>query len=357
MTRNAKTALAALALFAAMTAVLAFVPVGFVGRAPGRVADLLGTASGGSAIEVAGVSSYPAAGSLLLSTVAQTGADSPLTFAQALIYFFLPDHDVRLWSRVYESGATSAQTAAQDQAAMAASQQTAVVAALRAAGLPVSEFPRVVAVSSSAAAAGRLRPGDVVTSVNGVVVHSVAEAVAEVRRNAVGAVVPLIVQRPGVSWPIEEQVRLGSLASDPETAALGVTWEQSYSYGAEVAFRIDPGIGGGSAGLALGLAVYDLLTPGDLTGGRTVAAVGALSLIEPANYRIAEVGRTSAIREKLAAAEAQGAEIFLLPQDNCSDLPPSQSPNVRIIPVASFHAAVEILTDLQTKGDAARVPR
>ncbi|MDR0417087.1 MAG: PDZ domain-containing protein [Propionibacteriaceae bacterium] len=358
MTQNTKTALVALVIFVAMVSTLAVAPVGFVAWDPGQTVDLLAEGPDGPAVEVAGAPTYAAGGHLMLATVTQTAADTALRFPEAVFRHLLPDHDVRPWSRVYDPGATNALVVEQDRAAMATSQEAAAVAALRAAGLPVAEFARVTDVPATAPAAGRLRAGDVVLTVNGVSVATPAEAIAEVRRNAVGGLAQITLRRPGAQAVVQEDVRLGPLANEPEVPTLGVTWGQGYEHAADVAFRIDPAIGGNSAGLALGLAVYDRLTPGSLTGGDQVAAAGVLDLIEPADYRIAEVRRVQAIREKLAAARERGATVFLMPGGNCADLGPEAGPDgLRVIPVASFHAAVEILTDLAAKGDAARVPR
>jgi PDZ domain-containing protein len=357
MTENTRTALVALVIFVAMAATIVVAPVGFVAWAPGRTVDLLSTAEPEPIVDVTGTPTFPTTGTVLLTTVSQTSAEASLRFPQAVLNYLLPNHDVRPWSRVYEPGATATQVAEQEQAAMAASQHEAVVAALRVAGLPVKEFARITAVPSSAPAADHLRAGDIVVTVNNKPVTTVAQAVAEVRSNSVGAIVPVAVRRRGVEWLVEESVRLGSLANDPETATLGVTWQQGYEHAAHVAFHVPAEVGGNSAGLALGLAVYDLVTPGDLTGGQVIAATGSLQLIEPTTYRVAEVNRISAVREKVAAAERQGATILLLPQDNCADLKRIDSVGLRIIPVTSFHAAVEILTDLAERGDDARVPR
>ena len=60
------------------------------------------------------------------------------------------------------------------------------------------------------------------------------------------------------------------------------------------------------------LAIYDRLTPGDLTGGLRVAGTGTVS-------RDGRVGPIGGGAQKVAAAERAGAVYFLAPQENAAD--------------------------------------
>ncbi len=64
--------------------------------------------------------------------------------------------------------------------------------------------------------------------------------------------------------------------------------------------------GGPSAGLMMALAVYDRLTAGDGTGGLKVAGTGTMS-------PDGSVGAVGGVAEKVAAAAAAGADLFLVP--------------------------------------------
>lgn len=66
---------------------------------------------------------------------------------------------------------------------------------------------------------------------------------------------------------------------------------------------------GGSAGLALTLAGIDIRTPGDLTGGRTVAATGAIRL----DGNVLDIGDADV---KAEAALQAGVDIFFVPWFN-----------------------------------------
>jgi Lon-like protease len=100
--------------------------------------------------------------------------------------------------------------------------------------------------------------------------------------------------------------------------------------------RIDSGdIGGPSAGLLWALGVADLLTPEDLTAGRTLAGTGSID-IDGAVYPI------GGVREKILAAERAGAEVFLLPAENLAEAQVVGA-GLELVPVASFAEAVQYL--------------
>ena len=68
-------------------------------------------------------------------------------------------------------------------------------------------------------------------------------------------------------------------------------------------------IGGPSAGLMWALGLYDLLTTGDLTDGRTIAGTGQIALD-------GTVIPIAGIEGKLSVAADAGASVFLVPQGN-----------------------------------------
>ena len=83
-----------------------------------------------------------------------------------------------------------------------------------------------------------------------------------------------------------------------------------YDFPFQVSVDIADNIGGPSAGLMMSLAIYDTLTPGSLTGGADIAGTGTIT---PAG----KVGPIGGIQQKIAAARDAGAELFLVPADNC----------------------------------------
>lgn len=125
---------------------------------------------------------------------------------------------------------------------------------------------------------------------------------AEAKRNAVAAVGAL----------------LAEIALDPGTV------------------KVDSGdIGGPSAGLAFALALIDESTPGDLTGGATVAATGELrsdGLVRP-------VGGT---RLKTLAARRAGCALLIVPSANLDEAR-AVAGRMQLLPVDSLAEAVQKL--------------
>ena len=93
---------------------------------------------------------------------------------------------------------------------------------------------------------------------------------------------------------------------------------------------------GGSAGLVLALAYIDMLTVGDLTGHRLVAATGALG---PGG----SVGQVLGYDAKVTAATRAGASVFLMPKLDLNVARSFAPPNVRVVGVSSVDEAVQWL--------------
>lgn len=95
-------------------------------------------------------------------------------------------------------------------------------------------------------------------------------------------------------------------------------------------------VGGPSAGLMWALGLYDLLTPGDLTTGRTIAGTGSLD-------SNGDVGPIGGIGDKITAAERLGADVFLAPERNMDDIRRMDTGDLKVVPVGSFTDALEYL--------------
>ncbi|MBO0651616.1 MULTISPECIES: S16 family serine protease [Streptomyces] len=102
-------------------------------------------------------------------------------------------------------------------------------------------------------------------------------------------------------------------------------------------------VGGPSAGLLFTLGVIDKLDGdgrgGDLTGGRSIAGTGT---IEPDGT----VGPVGGVSLKTQAARRDGATVFLVPKEECSDARAELPAGLRLIPVADLKDAVSSLKAL-----------
>ena len=94
-------------------------------------------------------------------------------------------------------------------------------------------------------------------------------------------------------------------------------------------------LGGPSGGLAFALALLDVLTPGELTNGRRVAATGTIA-------PDGAVGPVSGIPQKTLAVRRAGVEVFLVPRADYDEVV-ALAGDMRVVPVDTFDDAVSAL--------------
>ncbi|MBL8778358.1 MAG: PDZ domain-containing protein [Acidimicrobiales bacterium] len=137
-----------------------------------------------------------------------------------------------------------------------------------------------------------------------------------------------------------EVVELGAQPDDPDRPLLGVnlgTRDQVLDLPFPVA--IDTGqVGGPSAGLAFTLAVLDVLTPGEITGGAQVAVTGTID----GNGNVGPIG---GIGQKAAAVREAGADVFLVPASE-ADQARARAGDVEVIGVETLDDALRALDAL-----------
>ncbi|MEU1285758.1 S16 family serine protease [Kitasatospora sp. NPDC005856] len=116
----------------------------------------------------------------------------------------------------------------------------------------------------------------------------------------------------------------------------------------QVKVKIDLGdVGGPSAGQMLALGIVDKLAGdgkgGDLTGGLTIAGTGTID-------EDGTVGPVGGVPLKTQAAARDGATVFLLPKDECTDAKVNTPPSLRLVPVGTLAESVSALQALRSGG-------
>ena len=342
------TAVLSSVAFLALALVLAVVPVPYIAWSPGGTVDLAGTnANGEPALQVEGLPTTPLNGEVRLTTVSQTRVDSHVGLFEALFSHAMPHRDVLPRKFIYPAGKSDAEVKAKDLQLMTSAQADAVVAALRAAGQPVSELPMVIGVSLSGPALNRLQPGDMITKVDGRAVQTVTDISTGIQAHRVGEPVVFTVERNGK----EEMVTVTSVAApnNPQQPYIGFRLGVGYRYSPTITYGIDPNIGGPSAGLMFALAIYDLIVQDDLLNGRKVAGTGGIS----PEGTVHPIG---GIQEKIRGAEKAGAQVFLVPEPNCNDLA-GLTTSMELVKADTLREAIGGLQKLQTSKDGTGVPR
>ncbi|MDX1510062.1 MAG: PDZ domain-containing protein [Nitriliruptorales bacterium] len=209
------------------------------------------------------------------------------------------------------------------------------IAALQALGRDIDAGQQVVEIVPGSPADGVLEVGDVLRAIDGQTVQSLADLRAELERREAGQQV--VVELDRGSERIDVTVTLELLAST-NLPGLGVRL-QTHVDEIPVDVRLADGlgsIGGPSAGLALALAIHDLLSPTDIVAGRRIAVTGSVDVD-------GLVGTIGGIRQKVIAAEDAGADLMIVPQGQ-ANLARATATTVTVIGVRTLEEALVALT-------------
>jgi PDZ domain-containing protein len=242
---------------------------------------------------------------------------------------------------------------------MDTSKLTAETVALRRLGQPVTIVTSgtvVRAMAKDSPAAKSLRLDDVIVAVDKEPVDHFDELRSLLQTGGPGATHSLTVERPaGSTTRIEVPITTIAAPDDPTRAVIGIQPEERI-----VDFRfpfqldIDSGaVGGPSAGLAFTLAVLDVLTPGELTGGHRIAVTGTMDFD-------GTVGPVGGGHQKAIAVRDAGYEAFLVPTDEYEVVQEAVGHDLKVIAVDTLQEALDALKslggDVASLGPAGRTP-
>jgi len=337
MSRRAATVLiAGLGVLACLVVVFA-VPVPYVALIPGPTYNTLGPLGGKAVVRISGHRTYPATGHLNMVTVSYIGgpgASPPFTIVAALQAWLSPHEAVVPQQELFPPGQTQRQVTKQDTEQMANSQQTAQAAALCQLGIAFTTSDAVTATIRGLPAAGRLRRGDVIKAVDGTPVTCRRTAASLIEARPAGSRIRLTISRNGKISNIS--LTTASYKGQP---VVGVHVAESFTFPFKVTINIG-NVGGPSAGLMFALAIIDKITPANLTGGRFIAGTGEIE----ADGAVDPIG---GIQQKMVAARAAGATVFLAPAGNCGDTSGAVPPGLRVVKVSSLSGAIAALKALK----------
>ncbi|QIK67390.1 PDZ domain-containing protein [Nocardioides sp. HDW12B] len=349
MTRHTLATLVAAGLVLVLGITVAAVSVPYVRESPGPTVDVLGTREGEPVVEVEGRRTFPTDGSLRLTTVLVTQPERAFNLLGALGGWFARDTAVLPYEAVYPDDTTAEDEQAESAAQMVNSQDTAVAAALAELGFDLPRFAEVSGITPDGPSDGELEPRDRIVSLEGDPVTDVRQVFRTVGRAEPGDTVTGEVRRGGRTRSFE--VTTVAAPDDPDRAMLGILVGTGYDFPFDVRIGISDSIGGPSAGLIFSLAVYDTLTKGSLTGGADVAGTGTIAAD-------GSVGPIGGIQQKISGAEATGAELFLVPPDNCGEALEADvdDSEIRLVRADTMSSAVKALETYRDDPDA-ELPR
>ncbi len=349
MTRHTLATLVAAGLVLALGITVAAVSVPYVRESPGPTVDVLGTREGEPVVKIEGRRTFATDGSLRLTTVLVTQPERAFNLLGALGGWFARDTAVLPYEAVYPDDATAEDEQAESAAQMVNSQDTAVAAALAELGVDLPTFAEVSGVTPDGPSDGELEARDRIISLDGEPVTDVRQVFRTVERAEPGDTVTGEVRRAGRTRSFA--VTTEAAADDPDRAMLGILVGTGYDFPFDVRIGISDSIGGPSAGLIFSLAVYDTLTKGSLTGGADVAGTGTIAVD-------GSVGPIGGIQQKISGAEATGAELFLVPPDNCGEALEADvdDSEIRLVRADTMSSAVQALETHRDDPDA-ELPR
>ena len=202
---------------------------------------------------------------------------------------------------------------------------------------------------SAPPSAAVLAVGDVVTELDGAAIHQASDLTAALAGKRAGDVVSVGFRRGTAS-----QTAPVTLTSAADGRGI-IGFVPNPRPPADLRFKypfpieIDSlNLQGPSAGLAFTLAVLDRLTPGELTGGKIIAATGEIDL----SGRIGEIG---GLAQKTATILARGnVDVFLVPASQEAEASKAAAGSrLKVIPVRTLDDALAALASLG--GDTERL--
>lgn len=321
-----------------LTCLAFLVPVPYVTMKPGPAFDTLGEFDGKPMFAFdKGIKTYPTSGSLDFTTVSITRADGRMSLAEAVRSYLDEDIAVVPKSLIYPDEQTATDSTTQSAAQLAGSKETSEAAALRAAGYSVDSVPAVQSVLKDGASAGKLIAGDVINEVDGDKPAKPEDVVEAIGRLEPGDKVSLTVTRDGTRQAVSIVTKPD--AEDVKKARIGISLGEKFVFPIKVINNVGSEIGGSSAGTMFALAIYDKLTPGELTGGKRIAGTGEIA-------GDGTVGPIGGIRQKMVGAAADDVQIFLVPEANCAEAAKGDDFGMTLIKVGELSDAISALEEL-----------
>ena len=334
----------------AMVVILFVIPVPFVVSSPGPTINVLASNDQGVPVfTVEGTNpetgesvqqdepqsspyeapAKPGQGQLRMVTVSESGApDARLNFAQLIAAYLDPHSTITDYESKYPEGTTREQNNEAQLAMMRNSQTTSQVAALEYLGWDVPATVTIEGAVEGSNADGIVEQGDIlraITTPDGTR-HDVTDASTPfslMRAVPAGSQMTLTVERNGETRELSfDSVAASATESGSKLPTLPVT----------ISFNLD-GIGGPSAGMMFSLAIIDRMTPGDMTGNNAIAGTGTMSYD-------GQVGAIGGIQQKLWGAHRDGAQWFLAPSTNCSEVVGHVPDGLRVVSVSTLDEAV-----------------
>ena len=309
----------------ALGVILFLVPLPYFVISPGPAKDVI------PLIKIKGRTTHPTTGHFLLTAVLLNRSN----LYDAAYGWLRPEASVVPEDQILRPGETPQEEQQVARSEMDTSKiDAAIVALTEYAGYPKRHGPGVLIeqVVPGTPAEGKLFAGDVVLAVDGHRVDSPDDLSRRIKAIGLGNSGQFTVRAVGKTR--NPRIVPGRVEG-VKGPGVGVTAVHNFPFDVSIS---SGDIGGPSAGLMWTLGLIDLLTPGELTKGRTIAGTGQI-------LPDGTVHPVGGVEQKVAAAEDAGASIFFLPAEE-EGLARSVASRMRLVPVRSSEDAVRFLQRL-----------
>ncbi len=317
-------------------AFLSLAPSPFLIELPGPVYNVLSTVNGEPVITVKDVEVYPVEGALDLLTVSIKGdPDRGASWFSIIESFFVEGAQIIDKASVYPPGQDSEDIDQQADTMMLDSQASSKGAALRELGYEITSSVKVSVVLKDGAAGGILKAGDTLLTVDGETATGIDQVRTQVAASEGKRPVVLEILREAEKFTYEITPKLVD-----GNWRLGIFVATVPEIPLDIEIKVD-GVSGPSGGQIFALAIYDLMTPGLLTGGKQIAGTGSIDVD-------GSIGPIGGVSQKLIGAKNAGAEYFLLPKSNCSDAKGKIPVELQVIAVSNLKESLKALEAIRS---------
>jgi Lon-like protease len=310
-------------LLVAATFVATRVTIPYYAISPGPAREVI------PLIHVTGHPVYGSDGKLIMTTVAYR----PLTPVRALVAWIDPNQTIVPREQLVSPGETATQEHQRSLSEMDSSKIDAATVVLRTLGLdsPTSTGGGLIeSVVPSCPAEGKLFAGDLIHSVDGKPVSDAKEVSEVIDAVPNDRPITFTISAAGETHDVTLTRMVCAGSNRP---LIGISTVDDFPFGISIA---SGDVGGPSAGMMYALALYDVLTPGDLTGGRTIAGTGTIDLD-------GKIGAIGEVGEKVVAAERAGADLFLVDSADYPTAKAASDGSMTIHSVSTFKDALAYL--------------
>ena len=186
-----------------------------------------------------------------------------------------------------------------------------------------------------------LKVGDTILEIEGNKITNKEDIVEIIKKYNIGDKLNFKVKNSNKEY--NRYAKVIELENEKKLGILLVTLNE-YEANPSINVKIEDNESGSSAGLIAALTIYNNLVKEDITHGLTIVGTGTIDI----NGNVGSIGGVS---YKLKSAEAEGADIFLVPKgenyEEAIKIKKEKKYKIKIIGVSTFEEAIEYLTKIR----------